>query len=52
MCMENVQLFAWEEMCKNEDMSVRVFKKCGIFTAADGSEDFEIHVEGLENYGC
>ncbi len=43
---------AWVEMSKNEDVSVRAFKKCGISTAADGSKDFEIHVEGLENYGC
>lgn len=31
---------------------MRAFKKCGISTAADGSEDFEIHLEGLEDYTC
>ena len=29
---------------------MRSFKKCGISTAADGSEDFEIHLEGFEDY--
>ena len=31
-------------------MIVRSFKKCGISIAADGSEDFEVHLEGLEDY--
>jgi hypothetical protein len=31
-------------------MIVRSFKKCGISVAADGSEDSEIHLEGLEDY--
>ena len=31
-------------------MITRSFKKCGISTAADGSEDFDVHLEGLENY--
>ena len=31
-------------------MVERSFKKCGISVAADGSEDFEIHLEGVENY--
>ena len=31
-------------------MIERSFKKCGISVAADGSEDFEIHLEGVENY--
>ena len=29
---------------------IRSLKKCGICTAADGSEDFEIHLEGMEDY--
>ncbi len=41
---------AWNEMSKNKEMAVRSLKKCGISVAADGSEDFEIHLEGLEDY--
>ena len=41
---------AWEELSENKEMTVTSFKKCGISTAADGSEDFEIHLEGLEDY--
>ena len=40
---------AWEELSKNKDMIERSFKKCGISVATDGSEDFEIHLEGVEN---
>ena len=29
---------------------VRSFKKCGISVAIDGSEDGEIHIDGLEDY--
>ena len=43
---------AWEELSKNENIAIRAFKKCGVSTAADGSEDFEIHLEGLEDYVC
>ena len=31
-------------------MVVRSFKKCGISVAIDGSEDSEIHINGLEDY--
>ena len=41
---------AWEELAKNKEMIVRSFKKCGISVATDGSEDFEVHLEGLEDY--
>ena len=41
---------AWEELSQNKEVAVRSFKKCGISVAADGSEDFEIHLEGLEDY--
>ena len=41
---------AWEELTKDPDIAVRSFKKCGISTAADDLEDFEIHLEGLEDY--
>ena len=41
---------AWDELAKVKEIAVRSFKKCGISTAADGSEDDEIHLEGLDNY--
>ena len=47
---------AWDELSQNKEIAVRSFKKCGISVViiisvvADGSEDFEIHVEGLEDY--
>lgn len=41
---------AWEEISSNKKMIERSFKKCGISVAADGSEDSEIHIEGLEEY--
>ena len=41
---------AWEDISSNKEMIVRSFKKCGISVAADGSEDSEIHIEGLESW--
>ena len=41
---------AWEEVCEDQEMIVRSFKKCGISVSADGSEDRDIHIEGLEDY--
>lgn len=41
---------AWDTVSSNTDMIIRSFKKCGISTAIDGSEDNEINVTGLENY--
>ena len=41
---------AWEDLAKNKEIVVRSFKKCGISVAPDGSEDTEIHLEGLEDY--
>ena len=42
---------AWNELTLNKEKAVGSFKKIyGISTAADGSEDFEIHLEGSENY--
>ncbi len=38
---------AWEELSENKDMIIQSFKKC---VAADGSEDEDIHIEGLEEY--
>ena len=40
----------WEELARNKEMVIRNFKKCGISVADDGSEDSEIHLEGLEDY--
>ena len=37
-------------IAKKKEMIERSFKKCGISIAADGSEEFEIHLEGLEDY--
>ena len=31
-------------------MVIRLFKKCGISTAIDGSEDDEINFAGLQDY--
>ena len=41
---------AWEQLSLNKEIAVRAFKKCGISVAADGSENYEIHLEGLEDY--
>lgn len=41
---------AWEELFCDREMVTRSFKKCGISTAAYGSEDFQIHLEGMEDY--
>ena len=41
---------AWQEISQNKDMTVRSFRKCGISVAVDGSEDFEINLEGIEDY--
>ena len=44
----------WEKLGNNSARTrkwrLKSFKKCGISVAADGSEDFEIHLEGLDNY--
>ena len=41
---------AWEELSQNRTIALRAFKKCGISVAADGSEDDEINLSGLEQY--
>ena len=41
---------AWETLSPNKEMAICSFKKCGISTAADRSEDFEINIKGLDNY--
>ena len=39
---------AWAEMSSKQEMIERAFRKCGISVAVDGSENDEIHIEGLE----
>ena len=41
---------AWDELSSNREMVIRSLKKCGISVAGDDSEDFEMAIEGLENY--
>ena len=41
---------AWQETSANKEVIVRSFKKCGISTAIDGSEDYQISIPGLEGY--
>ena len=41
---------AWEELSQNREMAVRAFRKCGISVAADGSEDFNININELDDY--
>ena len=41
---------AWAEVGSSRDMVVRSFKKCGISLSLDGSENGEVHIEGIENY--
>ena len=41
---------AWEELSQNRTIALRAFMKCGISVAADGSEDDEINLTGLEQY--
>ena len=40
---------SWEEVSTDRDL---VFKKCGISVAVDGTEDGQIHIEGLDNYSA
>ena len=42
---------AWEAICKeHKELIIRSFRKCGITTALDGSEDSDINIRGLQNY--
>ena len=41
---------AWEEVSTDKELIVRSFKKCGISVPIDGSEDDQIHIQGLEEY--
>ena len=35
---------------KGQEQVTKAFKRCGMYNAHDGSEDSEIHVQGIENY--
>lgn len=41
---------AWARRSEKKDTTQRAFKKCGISTAIDGSEDASIKIRGLEGY--
>ena len=41
---------AWEEVSADKELIIRSFKKCGISAPIDGSEDDQIHIQGLEEY--
>ena len=42
---------AWENLCHlHKDTIVRSFRKCGISLPIDGSQDAEIHIEGVSTY--
>ena len=41
---------AWEQQSLNKEIAVRAFQKCGIRVVTDDSENYEIHLEGLEDY--
>lgn len=41
---------AWERQSTKKEIVIRSFKKCGIAVAIDGSEDSEIHIEGIDDY--
>ena len=41
---------AWTEAGSNRDMVVRSFKKCGIYSSLNGSENGQIHIESIKEY--
>lgn len=43
---------AWKEFfaAGGQEQVTKAFKRCGMLNAIDGSEDSEIHVQGIENY--
>lgn len=43
---------AWTEFfaAGGQEQVTKAFKRCGMLNAIDGSEDSEIHVQGVENY--
>ena len=40
----------WEEVSANRDMIIRSFQKTSVAVAVDGSEEYLIYIEGLEEY--
>jgi len=43
---------AWDEFFADggQEQVTKAFKRCGMLNAIDGSEDSEIHVQGIDNY--
>ena len=41
---------AWSELCSNQTFFKRLFEKTGCMITADGTDDFKISPQGLENY--
>ena len=41
---------AWHDVCKGKEATVRSCEKCGLSVKLDGSEDDQVHVEGMPNY--
>ena len=41
---------AWEKVMQDKEMVIRSFKKCGITTNLDGSENDKVKIRGLEGY--
>ena len=41
---------AWEKVMQDKEMVIRSFKKCGITTNVDGSENDKVKIPGLEGY--
>ena len=41
---------AWSELCSNQTFFKRLFEKTGCTITADGTDDFKISQQGLENY--
>ena len=41
---------AWQEVADNKEMIIRSFRKVGIALPVNGSDDGDIHIEGLDDY--
>ena len=41
---------AWSELCSNQTFFKRLFEKTGCLITSDGSDDFKISPQGLEDY--
>ena len=40
----------WEKVMQDKETVIRSFKKCGITTNVDGSENDKVKIRGLEGY--